>query len=151
MRINKASRRPICRGGSDEAVAGGNPVGGIQEAKMSNVIDTIRRNELRSDLPEYSIGDTIRCGVRISEGGKTRIQNFEGVVMARRGTGTEASLMVRKISSGIAVERIFPIESPNLASIEVIRRGKVRRAKLYYLRELTGKKARIRERQHIKK
>lgn len=118
---------------------------------MSNVIDTIRRDGLRDDLPEFGIGDTVRCGVRITEGGKTRVQNFEGVVMARRGTGTESSITVRKISSGIAVERVIPVESPNLASIELVRRGKVRRAKLYYLRGLTGKKARIRERQHVKK
>lgn len=118
---------------------------------MSNVIDSIRRDSARNDLPEFAIGDTVRCGVRIREGGKTRIQNFEGVVMARRGTGNEAAITVRKISGGVAVERVFPVESPNLASVDVVRRGKVRRAKLYYLRALTGRKARIRERQHIKK
>jgi len=117
---------------------------------MSNVIDTIRRDNLRSDLPDFGIGDTIRCKMRISEGGKTRIQNYEGVVIGRQGTGTEASITVRKISSGIAVERVLPVESPNLTGIDLVRRGFVRRSKLYYLRNLTGRKARIREKQFRK-
>ncbi len=118
---------------------------------MSDILDSIRREGMREDLPDFNIGDSVRCGVRITEGGKTRVQNFEGVVMARRGTGREASITVRKISSGIAVERVFPVESPSLDSVAVIRRGKVRRAKLYYLRGLSGKKARIREKQFVKK
>lgn len=117
---------------------------------MSNIIDSIRRDSLREDLPDFNIGDTIRCKMRISEAGKSRIQNYEGVVIARSGTGTEASITVRKISSGIAVERVLPVESPNLTGIDLVRRGFVRRAKLYYLRNLTGRKARIREKQFRK-
>jgi len=118
---------------------------------MSNIIDTIRTEKLRSDLPEFGIGDTIRCRMNITEGGKTRIQNYEGIVIARQGSANEASITVRKISNGVAVERVLPIESPNLAGIELVRRGLIRRSKLYYLRELTGKKARIREKQSGRK
>ena len=114
---------------------------------MNGIMDTLRRENSRDDLPEFSIGDTIRCKMRITEAGKTRIQNYEGVLIARRGSANEASITVRKISSGIAVERVIPLESPNLAGIDVVRRGRVRRAKLYYLRGLTGRKARIREKQ----
>ena len=110
-----------------------------------NVVDDLRRADLRDDLPDFNIGDTVVVNVRIVEGGKTRVQAFEGAVMARQGTGLEASVMIRKISGGIAVERIFPLESPNLASMKVVKRGRVRRAKLYYLRGRTGRKARIRE------
>jgi large subunit ribosomal protein L19 len=115
-----------------------------REAEM-NVIDDIRRKDLREDLPDFNIGDTVIVNVRIVEGGKTRIQAFEGVAMARQGTGLEASVTVRKISGGIAVERIFPLESPNVDAIKVVKRGRVRRSKLYYLRGRTGRKARIRE------
>lgn len=118
---------------------------------MSNVIDTIRGEKIRGDLPEFGIGDTVRMQMRITEGGKTRIQNYEGVVMARRGTANEATVTVRKISNGVAVERVIPLESPNLAGIELVRRGQIRRSKLYYLRGLTGRKARIREKQYGKK
>ena len=110
---------------------------------MSNIIDTLRYDSLRSDLPNFDIGDTIRVGVRIREGGKERVQNFEGAVIAMQGTGHEKTITVRKLSSGVAVERIFPLESPNLANVTVIKRGRVRRAKLYYLRELRGKAARL--------
>ncbi len=118
---------------------------------MSNVIDSIREENQRDDLPEFGIGDTIRCKMRIREAGKTRVQNYEGVVIAAQGTANEASITVRKISSGIAVERVIPVQSPNLTGIDVIRRGRVRRAKLYYLRNLTGRKARIREKQFGRK
>jgi len=100
---------------------------------------------LRSDAPEFRAGDTVKVHVRVVEGSKARIQMFQGVVLSRRGGGTRESFTVRKISSSIGVERIFPLHSPNVDKIEVIRRGKVRRAKLYYLRDLRGKKARIRE------
>lgn len=110
-----------------------------------NVVDSFRQDGLRDDLPEFKIGDTVVLSVRIQEGGKSRVQAFEGVVMAQRGSGREASIMVRKISGGIAVERVFPIQSPNLVSVKVVKRGRVRRAKLYYLRGLTGKAARIKE------
>ena len=110
-----------------------------------NIIEQMQANGLRDDLPEFGVGDTINVAVRIKEGDKSRIQNFIGAVIARHGTGTEASVTVRKISGGIAVERIFPLESPNVDSVSVKKRGRIRRAKLYYLRDRTGRKARIRE------
>lgn len=110
-----------------------------------DIVDTIRRKNLREDLPDFRVGDTIAVAVRIKEGEKERLQNFQGAVIARRGGANEASITVRKISSGIAVERVFPLESPNVDSIKVIKRGRVRRGKLYYLRGKTGRKARIRE------
>lgn len=114
------------------------------EAEM-NIVEKMRAESLRDDLPDFKIGDTITVAVRIKEGDKSRIQNFIGSVIARRGTGLEASITVRKISGGIAVERIFPLESPNLDSISIKKRGRIRRSKLYYLRGRTGRKARIRE------
>ncbi len=110
-----------------------------------NIVEQMRTNGLRDDLPEFSIGDTITVAVRIKEGDKSRIQDFIGAVIARQGTGNEASVTVRKVTGGIAVERIFPVESPNVDSISVKKRGRIRRAKLYYLRGRTGRKARIRE------
>ena len=110
-----------------------------------NIVETMRQDDLRDDLPEFNIGDTIVVAVRITEGGKSRIQNFTGAVIARRGTGFEETITVRKLSGGIAVERIFPLQSPNVASVTVKKRGRIRRAKLYYLRGRTGRKARIRE------
>ena len=101
---------------------------------------------LKSDVPDFRAGDTVKVHVRVVEGQKERIQLFQGVVIARRGGGTRESFTVRKISGGVAVERIFPLHSPSVAAIEVVRKGKVRRAKLYYLRELRGKAARIDER-----
>ncbi len=101
---------------------------------------------LKSDVPDFRAGDTVRIDVRVREGGKERLQAFQGVVIARRGGGTRETFTVRKISGGIGVERIFPLHSPVVGRIEVLRRGKVRRAKLYYLRSLRGKKARIQER-----
>ena len=101
---------------------------------------------LRSDIPEFRAGDTVRVHVKVREGEKERIQLFQGAVLARRGGGTRASFTVRKMSGSVAVERIFPLHSPSIAKIEVTRRGKVRRAKLFYLRGLRGKAARIEER-----
>jgi large subunit ribosomal protein L19 len=101
---------------------------------------------LRSDVPPFRAGDTVRVNVRVKEGDKERVQAFEGVCLARRGAGVSASFTVRKISNGIGVERIFPLHSPMLADITVVRRGRVRRAKLFYLRALTGKATRIKER-----
>ncbi len=112
---------------------------------MSNVIDTLRYEGLRDDLPEFNIGDTVRVAVRIKEAGKERLQNFEGAVIAMQGTGLEKTMTVRKLTSGVAVERIFPMESPNVANVTVVKRGRIRRAKLYYLRDKRGRKARIRE------
>jgi large subunit ribosomal protein L19 len=102
------------------------------------------------EIPDFSAGDTIRVGVRVQEGEKTRIQNFEGVCIARKGGGIDASFTVRKISFNEGVERIFPLYSPIVESITVVRRGRVRRAKLYYLRDLRGKSARIRENTNYK-
>jgi large subunit ribosomal protein L19 len=101
---------------------------------------------LRAETPDFRAGDTVRVHVRVIEGQKERIQVFQGVVIARRGGGTRETFTVRKLSGGVAVERIFPLHSPSIAEIEVTRRGKVRRAKLYYLRALRGKAARIEER-----
>jgi large subunit ribosomal protein L19 len=101
---------------------------------------------LKTDLPEFRPGDTLRVHVRVKEGEKERIQMFQGVVIARKGGGTRESFAVRKISGGVAVERIFPLHSPTIAKLEVVRQGRVRRAKLYYLRSLRGKAARINER-----
>lgn len=101
---------------------------------------------LRADIPPFRAGDTVRVNVRVKEGDKERLQAFEGVCIARRGAGVSQTFTVRKISSGVGVERIFPVHSPMIGSLQVVRRGRVRRAKLYYLRQLTGKATRIKER-----
>jgi large subunit ribosomal protein L19 len=101
---------------------------------------------LKTDLPDFRSGDTVRVHVRVVEGEKERIQVFQGVVIGRKGGGTRETFAVRKISGGVAVERIFPLHSPTIAKLEVVRQGRVRRAKLYYLRTLRGKAARINER-----
>src|SRR5213596_3631074 len=111
---------------------------------MHPFIET-QKTWLRNDLPAFRSGDTLRVNVRVKEGDKERIQAFEGVCIARRGSGVSESFTVRKISNGVGVERIFPVHSPMIAEIEVLRRGRVRRAKLYYLRHLTGKATRIKE------
>lgn len=108
-------------------------------------ITQVEKAYLRDDLPQFNSGDTIKVHVRIVEGDKERIQVFQGTVIGRRGSGLGANFTVRKISSGIGVERTFPLYSPNVTKIEKVRGGQVRRAKLYYLRTLTGKSARIRE------
>jgi large subunit ribosomal protein L19 len=103
------------------------------------------QKEYLKDVPDFRAGDTLRVNVRVKEGEKERLQAFEGVCIARRGAGVGATFAVRKISNGVGVERIFPLHSPMLAEIKVVRRGRVRRAKLYYLRGVTGKAARIAE------
>lgn len=110
-----------------------------------NIVQEIQSEQLRTDLPDFGPGDTIRVNVRVREGEKERIQAFEGVCIGRRGGGAHESFTVRKVSSGVGVERIFPLHSPSIEKIELLRRGRVRRAKLYYLRRLRGKAARIRE------
>ncbi|MGH7578354.1 MAG: 50S ribosomal protein L19 [Longimicrobiales bacterium] len=110
------------------------------------VLQEIEKEQLRADVPVFDPGDTLRVNVRVVEGEKHRIQVFEGVCIARKGGGVSETFTVRKVSSGIGVERVFPLHSPSIESIQVVRRGRVRRAKLYYLRELRGKAARIRER-----
>jgi large subunit ribosomal protein L19 len=109
----------------------------------------IQREGLRQDLPDFRPGDTVRVVVRVKEGDKERLQAFEGVCIARRGSGISETFTVRKVSAGVGVERIFPLHSPTIAQIELVRRGRVRRAKLYYLRRLAGKAARIRERREL--
>ena len=111
----------------------------------TNLINEINATQIRNDLPEFSSGDEVKVSVRIIEGNKSRIQNFQGVVICRRGGGVSETFTVRKISSGIGVERTFPINSPSITSIQVVRRGKVRRNKITYIRKLSGKSARIKE------
>ena len=103
------------------------------------------QKEWMKDVPAFRAGDTLKVSVRVREGDKERLQAFEGVCIARRGSGVSASFTVRKISNGVGVERIFPVHSPMIAEIVVLRRGRVRRAKLFYLRSLAGKATRIRE------
>ncbi|OYV67938.1 MAG: 50S ribosomal protein L19 [Gemmatimonadetes bacterium 21-71-4] len=112
---------------------------------MHAFIDT-QKEWTRHDIPAFRPGDTVRVNVRVKEGDKERIQAFEGVCIARRGSGVSETFTVRKISNGVGVERIFPVHSPMIATLDVVRRGRVRRAKLYYLRHLTGKATRIKER-----
>ncbi len=106
----------------------------------------VAREGLRTDMPAFEPGDTVRVMVRVREGDKERLQAFEGVVIAKRGGGISETFTVRKISGGVGVERVFPLHSPMFSSVELLRQGRVRRAKLYYLRELRGKAARIKER-----
>jgi large subunit ribosomal protein L19 len=107
-------------------------------------LEMVEREHLRTDLPDFRVGDTVRVHVKIIEGDKERIQPFEGVVIQKKGGGVRSTFTVRKISYGIGVERIFPLHSPRIDRIDIISRGKVRRAKLFYLRNLKGKAARIR-------
>lgn len=111
-----------------------------------NKLDIVESARLRTDIPPFRPGDQVKVHVNIREGGRERVQVFEGVVLARRGGGLRESFTVRKVSFGVGVERTFPVHAPAIAKIEIVRHGKVRRAKLYYLRELTGKKAKIEER-----
>jgi len=103
-----------------------------------NVIDKINATQINPNVPEFRVGDTVRVDVKIIEGKRERIQAFEGIVMARKGSGVSETFTVRKISYGVGVERVFPVHSPKVANIEVIRKGKVRRAKLTYLRDVVG-------------
>ncbi len=112
---------------------------------MQNIIEEVTKEQLRSDHPNFRPGDTVKVHVKVVEGNRERVQVFEGVVIKRQNGGISETFTVRKISYGVGVERTFPVHSPRLDKIEVSRRGKVRRAKLYYLRELRGKAARIKE------
>ena len=111
-----------------------------------NILASVAQRQLRDDLPEFGPGDTVRVHVRVIEGEKERIQVFQGTVLQRRGSGVSESFTVRKASAGIGVERVFPLHSPQIARIERVRSGRVRRAKLFYLRRLKGKAARIADR-----
>lgn len=110
-----------------------------------NLVKEVTASQLRDDIPDFKAGDTVRVSVRIIENKKERIQNYEGVVIQRRGHGVSETFIVRKMSSGIGVERIFPTHSPSIAKIEVVKHGRVRRARIHYMRGLAGKAARIKE------
>ena len=110
---------------------------------MSNIIDAIEKDGMRTDIPKFNIGDTVKVFVKVKEGNRERLQGFEGVVIARRNGGIRETFTVRRVSFGIGVERTFPLHSPKIDHIEIIRKGDVRRAKLYYLRERSGKSAKI--------
>ena len=110
-----------------------------------NVIDKITAKQIRTDIPEFRVGDTVKVGVKIVEGKRERVQDFEGIVIARKNGGIRETFTVRKISYGVGVERTFPMHSPKIDHIDIVRHGKVRRAKLYYLRERSGKAAKVKE------
>ena len=112
---------------------------------MSKIIEAIEQEMLRTDIPEFRVGDTVKVFVKVVEGAKERIQAFEGVVIARRNGSVRETFTVRRVSYGVGVERTFPLHSPRIDHIAVIKRGKVRRAKLYYLRDRVGKSAKIKE------
>lgn len=111
----------------------------------NNLVNEVTSTQIRNDIPDFKSGDTVKVAVRIVEGNKSRIQIFEGIVISRRGGGINATFTVRKMSSGIGVERTFPVNSPNIASVDVVRKGKVRRNKITYIRKRSGKSARIKE------
>ena len=109
------------------------------------ILDKIRKEQVREDRHQFNVGDTVKISVKIVEGDNERIQQFQGVVIARRGTGIEETFTVRRVQAGQGVERVFPVNSPRLEKVEVIRRGSVRRSKLYYLRDKVGRDARVKE------
>ena len=110
-----------------------------------NIIDQIEKEQLRTDLAPFNIGDTVRVMVKVKEGDKERIQAYEGVVIAKKGAGIKENFTVRRVSFGIGVERTFPMHSPRIDKVIVVRKGKVRRAKIYYIRDLSGKAAKVKE------
>ena len=110
-----------------------------------NIIEQIEKENLKGSVPEFNVGDTVKVSFKVIEGTKERILAFEGIVIARKNSGIRETFTVRRVSYGIGVERTFPLHSPKVADIKVVRRGKVRRAKLYYLRDLTGKAAKVEE------
>ena len=111
-----------------------------------NIVDQIEKESMRTDLPSFNIGDTVKVWVKVVEGNRERLQGYEGVVIARKNGGVRETFTVRRISFGVGVERTFPIHSPKIDHIDIVRKGDVRRAKLYYLRERTGKAAKVKER-----
>jgi len=119
------------------------------EGRAMQRVAEVAREGMRTDIPAFNSGDTVKVMVRVREGDKERLQAFEGLCIAKRGGGLSESFTVRKISAGVGVERIFPLHSPTIASLEVVRRGRVRRAKLYYLRAVSGKAGRIREKKEV--
>lgn len=119
---------------------------GAKAMNAQEVIRSIEQEQMKDNIPDIYVGDTVRVGVLIQEGGKTRTQPFEGIIIARRHTGINETITVRRVFQGIGVERVFLLHSPRIKDIKVIRRGKVRRAKLYYLRDRVGKATRVKER-----
>lgn len=118
---------------------------------MNKIIEEIEKEIMRADIPQFSVGDTVKVYFKVREGNKERLQAFEGIVIARKGGGIRESFTVRKQSFGVGVERTFPLHSPKIDRIEVVKQGKVRRAKLYYLRSLTGKASKIKDLRETKK
>ncbi len=112
---------------------------------MSSIIDAINQENVKTSIPEFNVGDTVKVMIKVIEGDRERLQAFEGIVIARKHGGISETFTVRRISFGVGVEKTFPIHSPKVADIQVVRRGKVRRAKLYYLRARTGKAAKVKE------
>lgn len=117
----------------------------IERKKIMNILDQITQEQIRTDLPQLNIGDTVRVYVKVKEGNRERIQMFEGTIIKKNHGGIRETFTVRRISYGVGVEKTFPVNSPNIDRIEVTRRGKVRRAKLYYLRDRVGKAAKVKE------
>lgn len=115
------------------------------KSKMNSIIDAINQENVKASIPEFNVGDTVKVMVKVIEGDRERLQAFEGIVIARKHGGISETFTVRRISFGVGVEKTFPIHSPKVADIQVVRRGKVRRAKLYYLRARTGKAAKVKE------
>ena len=111
-----------------------------------NIIEVLEQEQLRSDIPDFRAGDTVKVYVKVVEGTRERVQMYEGVVIARSGAGVREMFTVRRISYGVGIERVFPVNSPNVAKVELVRTGKVRRSKLYYLRDRVGKAAKVKER-----
>ena len=110
-----------------------------------DALQIIAKDNIKSEVPQFSIGDTVRVSVNIREGQRERIQNFEGTVIAKKGSGVSETFTVRRVSYGVGIERVFPLHSPNVVEVKVVRYGKVRRAKLYYLRDRVGKAAKVKE------
>lgn len=110
-----------------------------------DAIKTISQDSLKPEIPQFSVGDTVKVDVNIREGERERIQQFEGTVIAKKGSGVSATFTVRRVSYGVGVERVFPVHSPNVKAVQVVRQGRVRRAKLYYLRDRVGKAAKVKE------
>jgi len=117
----------------------------MEENRMDNIIRALEQEGMKKDLPNLKIGDYVKVNVKVKEGNRERIQSFEGTIIAMRGSGIRKTVTVRRVSYGIGVERVFPVHSPKVDSFEIIRRGKARRAKLYYLRNRVGKRARLKE------
>jgi len=116
-----------------------------------DIIQTMTKEQLRTDLPDYRVGDTVKVNYKIKEGGKERIQAFQGIIIQKKGSGISKTFTVRKVSNGVGVERIFPSHSPMIESLEIVRHGQIRRAKLFYLRTAKGKASKIKEKRLIAK